>query len=108
MLSAQARGRLGCTSCHDPHQAPTPEEKTSYFREQCLACHEQKGCKLPDKLRLAQGREDNCIRCHMPMSASVYIVHTATIDHRILRKPGLKCRTEPDRLPSELPLSLVE
>jgi PAS domain S-box-containing protein len=32
-----SQGRLGCVSCHDPHEVPGPEEKTAYFRERCLA-----------------------------------------------------------------------
>jgi predicted CXXCH cytochrome family protein len=43
-----SRGRLGCTSCHDPHQVPSPAEKAAYFRQQCLACHEQDRCSLPE------------------------------------------------------------
>ena len=27
-----SEGRLGCISCHDPHRAPEPEEKATYFR----------------------------------------------------------------------------
>ena len=81
----ETEGRLGCISCHDPHQLPAPQEKTAYFRQQCLACHDRRGCKLPDPLRLTESRDDNCIECHMAKSKSVDIVHTATTDHRILR-----------------------
>jgi hypothetical protein len=82
-----SRGRLGCTSCHDPHQVPAPAEKTAYFRQQCLACHQRQGCSLPEPIRLARSGDDNCIQCHMPMSSSADIVHVATTDHRILRTP---------------------
>jgi predicted CXXCH cytochrome family protein len=102
----QSQGRLGCTSCHDPHQVPEPEEKTAYFREQCLACHEQSGCSLPDAERLAQSRDDNCIQCHMPRSTSVDIVHTATTDHRIRRTPEAPA-TELDHAAGGLPLVLL-
>ena len=81
----ESQGRLSCISCHDPHQVPTPEEKAAYFRQQCLACHEQSGCKLPDSVRLAESLDDNCIQCHMRKSNSVDIVHIAITDHRILR-----------------------
>ena len=83
----ESDGRLDCVSCHDPHQVPPPQEKTSYFRQRCLECHEQSGCKLTKADRLAQTRDDNCVQCHMPRSKSVDIVHTATTDHRILRVP---------------------
>jgi predicted CXXCH cytochrome family protein len=83
----RSNGRLDCVSCHDPHQVPAPQEKTAYFRQRCLECHEQSGCKLPNTVRLAQSRDDNCVQCHMPRAKSVDIVHTATTDHRIMRAP---------------------
>ena len=46
----ESRGQMDCTSCHDPHRRPAPEEKTESFRRQCLACHEQKGCKLAEPI----------------------------------------------------------
>ncbi len=82
-----SEGRLGCMSCHDPHELPDPEEKVAYFRERCLACHEDKGCKLPEPVRLARNREDYCAGCHMPVSQTVDAVHIAVRDHRILRDP---------------------
>jgi Tetratricopeptide repeat/Cytochrome c554 and c-prime len=84
----ESNGRLDCVSCHDPHQVPPAREKTSYFRQRCLECHEQSGCKLAKTDRLAKTSDDNCMQCHMPRSKSVDIVHTATTDHRILRAPA--------------------
>jgi hypothetical protein len=102
----ESQGRLGCISCHDPHQLPAPEEKTAYFRQQCLECHEQRGCKLPEPARLAESRDDNCVQCHMEKSKSVDIVHTAVTDHRILRTRRVQT-TELDRVPPGLPLVLL-
>jgi tetratricopeptide (TPR) repeat protein len=82
-----SRGRLGCWSCHNPHEAPAPEEKIAYFREKCLACHADRGCKLPEPERLAGNRRDECAGCHMPMSKAVDAVHIAVRDHRIVREP---------------------
>jgi Flp pilus assembly protein TadD len=82
-----SEGRLGCVSCHDPHEVPDPKEKISYFRERCLACHADKGCKLPEPERRAKNREDFCAGCHMPVSQTVDAVHIAVRDHRILREP---------------------
>jgi tetratricopeptide (TPR) repeat protein len=82
-----SQGRLGCISCHDPHELPTPEEKVAYFRERCLACHENKGCKLPEPVRLAGNRQNDCAGCHMPMAKAEDAVHIAVRDHRILRDP---------------------
>jgi hypothetical protein len=98
-----SQGRLGCTSCHDPHQVPDPEERIAYFRDQCLACHEHSGCKLPEPVRLARDRADACAGCHMPALTSTDIAHTAVTDHRILREPGHQ-PAAPRRAAPPLPL----
>jgi hypothetical protein len=102
----ESQGRLGCISCHDPHEVPAPAEKTAYFRQQCLACHEQSGCKLPATVRLAESRDDNCIQCHMSRSKSCDIVHTAITDHRILRTPRVQAASLRRAAPG-LPLVLL-
>ncbi|HEX3448921.1 MAG TPA: tetratricopeptide repeat protein [Isosphaeraceae bacterium] len=100
------RGRLGCTSCHDPHQVPPLAEKTAYFRQQCLACHERKGCSLPESVRLAESTNDNCIQCHMKQLTKVDIAHVAITDHRILKTPDART-PRPDRATHGLPLVLL-
>ncbi len=101
-----SEGRLGCISCHDPHQVPSPQEKTAYFRERCLACHEPAGCKLPERARLAESPDNNCFQCHMPKAKSTDIAHTSTTDHRIMRTP-LGPAVEPSRPISRFPLVLL-
>jgi hypothetical protein len=101
-----SRCRLGCISCHDPHQVPAPEEKAAYFRQQCLACHEQQGCSFPEPVRRAESRDDRCTQCHMPRSPSSDIAHVATTDHRILRMPRSPM-TEPAPVVSGPPLVLL-
>jgi tetratricopeptide (TPR) repeat protein len=85
----ESNGRLGCISCHDPHKVPAPEERVAYFREKCLACHEQAGCRLPSAERTARIPNDSCVSCHMPSFAKTEISHVASTDHRILRELGL-------------------
>ncbi len=87
--------RLGCTSCHDPHRIPAPEVKIDYFRRKCQQCHEQPGCSLPLKERLARGIDDNCFSCHMPALKSSDIAHIATTDHRILKTPASQTVASP-------------
>jgi tetratricopeptide (TPR) repeat protein len=87
-----SNARLGCISCHDPHKMPKQGEEAAYFRQRCLECHEQAGCRLPPAERLAQSREDSCIQCHMPRSPTADVFHSATTDHRILRRPDEPAR----------------
>src|SRR5262249_42309921 len=63
---SRASGRLGCTSCHDPHAAPAPERKPAHYRERCLACHGEGDCRLPAAQRRRQHPDDACTACHMP------------------------------------------
>jgi predicted CXXCH cytochrome family protein len=80
-------GGLGCISCHDPHAVPAPAAKAAYYQQRCLACHDQKRCSLPDRDRLARSPDDSCVLCHMPTSSNSDVVHNATTDHRISRRP---------------------
>jgi hypothetical protein len=34
------QNKLGCISCHDPHQLPSAQERVAFYRQRCLACHE--------------------------------------------------------------------
>jgi predicted CXXCH cytochrome family protein len=83
---AGSGGRLVCTSCHDPHLAPTAEAKDQHYRKRCLSCHESKGCSLPQPERQAKG--DSCVACHMPRTGSANIPHTSITDHHVPRKPS--------------------
>lgn len=76
-------GKLGCTSCHDPHQKPA--NPAVFYRDKCLTCHNSKGCSLP--LPERQRTADNCVACHMPKADSINVSHTSLTDHRVPRKP---------------------
>jgi len=84
----QSNGKLGCISCHDPHDYPAQAEKTEYYRRRCLVCHEEIGCKLESKVRRMKSPEDSCIECHMPAFPTADIAHAAATNHRIPRIPG--------------------
>ncbi len=84
----RSHGRLDCTSCHDPHSAPTDENKGSHYRTSCLQCHQQKRCSEVAAPRSAV--QDNCVHCHMPKNPSANIAHTAVTDHRIQRRTDPK------------------
>jgi Flp pilus assembly protein TadD len=94
-------GRLGCISCHDPHRLPAVEARVSYYRDRCLSCHADRGCTLPVAVRSAQGQKNDCAGCHMPRAQNSDVIHAATADHRILRRPAAPqespMRTQPPR-----------
>ena len=74
---------MSCMSCHDPHNSPPAEQRASYYREKCLACH---GAAFGTK---HHADRPDCTACHMPSSLSVDISHTEVTDHRIQRQPEL-------------------
>jgi hypothetical protein len=81
-----SNGKLGCTTCHDPHESPTAANRDRFYRGRCLTCHESKGCSLPLPDRRAKA--DSCIACHMPRAGSATIAHASVTDHRIPRVPA--------------------
>ncbi len=92
---AASQGRLGCVSCHDPHQSPEPGERQAFYRDRCLNCHADKPCSLANEVRLKQGPADDCVSCHMPRQRIVDVVHAATTDHRVPRFASGKPTVEP-------------
>jgi predicted CXXCH cytochrome family protein len=82
----ESRGRLGCISCHDPHETPTKEQKAKYFRDRCLSCHQENACSFPAQERYKHSPGDSCIECHMRSRPSS-LPHMASADHRIPRQP---------------------
>jgi Flp pilus assembly protein TadD len=84
--------KLGCVTCHDPHVAIGPAERPTYYRARCLKCHDRAsrevpGCSEPLSRRRQASPADVCIDCHMPHYRSSDIAHTASTDHRIVRRP---------------------
>jgi hypothetical protein len=79
--------QMGCVSCHDPHEKPSLEKQTLFYRKACMNCHREKPCSEPLPQRLAKNKEDSCFACHMPSIAASDVQHVSTTDHRIPRKP---------------------
>lgn len=83
--------KLGCITCHDPHVQIGPAQRQAYYRPRCLLCHdgtkETPVCSEPLPRRKQLSPQDSCIDCHMPRYRSWDVAHTATTDHRILRRP---------------------
>ena len=78
-------GKFGCSSCHDPHSLPSEPDKAAFYREKCLACHQQRGCSLAEPERRARQANDSCVACHLPPLTASDIPHTSHTDHRVLR-----------------------
>ena len=81
-----SQGRLGCSSCHDAHATVSEQDAKRFYRQRCLACHEQNDCHSP--LADRQAEQDSCFTCHMPRLPAADIAHTAQTDHRVLVRPN--------------------
>jgi hypothetical protein len=84
----QSDGRLGCISCHDPHRVLEAEERVAYYRDRCLECHADRGCKLPRPARLKRQASDDCTACHMPRAPATDVPHTSRTLHSVPRFAG--------------------
>ena len=78
----QSRGRMTCTTCHDPHHAPRGEEAVRHYRERCMDCH----AEVSPQAHPRPGESD-CASCHMPQRRTQDAVHVVMTDHFIQRHP---------------------
>jgi predicted CXXCH cytochrome family protein len=81
--SACKRGagdKLTCTTCHDPHSSPSPEERVQFYRRSCLSCHSQPGFAATH-----HPEQQDCSSCHMARASTTDIAHEQVTDHNIQR-----------------------
>lgn len=83
----ESSGKLGCTSCHDPHSVAEDQSRAAFYEQRCQSCHETRGCGLTVTERAKSSMGSTCIDCHMPRLMASDIPHTSQTDHRILRDP---------------------
>ena len=102
---SQEPKKLGCTSCHDAHSSPRPQEKVAHYRSRCLQCHTNQSCAVPEPVRREKSRDDSCIACHMPRAATE-VNHTSLTDHRVPRRPP-PSTVENTRRPTARPDDLI-
>ena len=78
----RSRGKMTCTTCHDPHHALRGEEAVRHYRERCMDCHEE----VSPQAHPLPGESD-CASCHMPQRRTEDAVHVVMTDHFIRRHP---------------------
>lgn len=77
--------KLTCTTCHDPHRSPSPQDRVAYFRSKCLSCHT--GVQMAAR---HHPEEPDCTACHMPVRNTSDISHEQRTDHDIRILPSLQ------------------
>ena len=81
-------GKLGCLTCHDPHEQPGAAEAPAYFRAKCLTCHNERSCRLDAAARHTYRRRPTIasdVTC--PGAAWNASAHSALTNHRIPSRP---------------------
>lgn len=83
--------KLTCTTCHDPHNSPLPEERVAYFRAKCVGCHTSTVIATKH-----HPEQQDCAACHMPTRKSLDISHEQLTDHDIEKQPNVSTLTLSD------------
>jgi predicted CXXCH cytochrome family protein len=78
-------GKLECTTCHNPHDAPRGAEATRHYDARCRQCHSASFDRAVASGR--HTRDAGCAACHMPKRRTEDVVHSVATDHFIARRP---------------------
>jgi predicted CXXCH cytochrome family protein len=91
MCKRASGDKMSCTSCHDPHSPPAPDEKAAFYRKKCLVCHNDTAFAVSH-----HPENPDCTSCHMPQNGAENIPHVAWTDHRIRKVPDKVVMTDLD------------
>ncbi|MCA8956368.1 MAG: tetratricopeptide repeat protein [Planctomycetes bacterium] len=100
----QSAGKLGCTTCHDPHRVVPRDQRAAFYRGKCVACHKPDVCRGDH--HGGSAATSDCASCHMPKTRPSDVVEVLVTDHRIRRvQPGpeLTAPRKPGFKPPVLP-----
>ncbi len=101
-LCYQKSEHLTCVTCHNPHQREVPTDKTAFYRQKCLNCHESHPCSIDEAERRKKDAADNCAACHMPRG-DTEIPHIAFTHHRIGLHTSPPAAAASGRIPKLVP-----
>jgi Tfp pilus assembly protein PilF len=81
------KNALTCVTCHNPHVS-VRKTNPQIFNQTCISCHSQNKEQIicSEKPNILKSNNNDCVKCHMPVSGSTDIPHVSVHDHYI-RKP---------------------
>jgi predicted CXXCH cytochrome family protein len=80
----KSEGKLGCTTCHNPHDVPRGEQATTHYNQVCLSCHQS---TLEASSAGPHKAGGNCVSCHMPKRRTDDAIHVVMTEHLITKRP---------------------
>ncbi len=85
-----SKGKLSCSSCHDPHQDARRDD--AFYVARCQSCHSGEASAVTEVV-CPVNRRSGCVTCHMPRD-SKSMLNVSLTDHRIrVILPGGKSRS---------------
>jgi predicted CXXCH cytochrome family protein len=80
----KSEGKLGCTTCHNPHDIPRGPEADAHYTTVCRQCHSTAFNELTASGK--HTKSGDCLGCHMPKRSTEDAVHVVMTDHYIQRR----------------------